>query len=345
MSTPDWKTIKEVIENGDVQTMRAWLESGVMAATDQDGLSQPLINKSAECNANAITQLLVWYGADVNQHDKNSVLCLSKAIAKNAYSSVAQLLSYGADTEQRSGNFRSGNALHEATFRFCHSGHEGSPIIDRLVLAGANLFAKNGQGRMPVDTARGGEGDSTDERLQAYMDFATRLEEHPETITKEALFGAEGLAQLPGIWCHTPAILAALEAGGESLTHDDVLKPVAVSGIERRESPAVWMVAAGVLDAVNQHLDDHDQAPIGFSDWVGPDKKSTPLLESLCREWGIAAFARSESMEDMHHHQLLSLYQALPEIHRSEIKNFHQLLVIATRNDRSQERAEASGVG
>ena len=331
--TLDWQWIKRVMMDDNAEQMERWLESGELGPNDSNGLSASLLSSACNWNAQGVLQVLVQHGAEVNPEDGKTPNGLNPSLAKDRYDVFVQLLSYGADIEYRGGNFADGTALSETGFRFARSGDAGVKYIDRLVLAGAHLTTPNARGATPAQQARGGKNDHADARIEDYIAFEAKLADGE--ITKQDVLDA---LHLPGIWRQMDAIFDVLTAKSETLTREELLQPVAILGREQAEPPVLWIALAGKLDALNVYLTEENEAEIGYDQLVGADRTATPLMQSLCKEWGAVQLFDSEMVSLMNHHELRALHHALPEIQRQEVGGFHQLLANATRNERSAAR-------
>eukprot|EP01136_Pigoraptor_vietnamica_P020758 Opistho-1_new@70073 len=220
--------------DGDVDAVRALLEAGAyvnLPTTDDKELTA--LHIAAEENADAVVELLLGAGAEVNVANKdwrNTPLLCSLWRSSCTIDVVRRLLSAGADVHAR-------NATGASAIHVCTTG-ESEDIVDLLVRCGANVNSTAEQRDVddPDGAIDGGDGIRTQ---AASGDLSERTGKRP--LHYYIKHGGR----------HTPIVAALLRHGADPNALDaDNLTPIELLDDMRPDDRTLreMLVAAGARD-------------------------------------------------------------------------------------------------
>lgn len=137
---PDRATFGAIIEKGDLQQARAWLDAGLDPDYIGDRIGTGLMIAAWEGNI-PMMQLFLDRGANVNRENNRGERALMHAAWRGQQEAVEWLLAKGAEVNSPPGQW---SALHYAAF----AGHE--KVANLLLAFGADINARSANGSTPL---------------------------------------------------------------------------------------------------------------------------------------------------------------------------------------------------
>jgi hypothetical protein len=313
-------SLETVLLRDDVETLHTWLEQGL--EPDCHIGNVPLLHVCARSGAVECMHLLVHAGADVQAITKFFQPAISSAILAGKTVSVHCLLSLGTPAQHYS--HHSGNLLHTAASSTKPLG-DAIEIIDRLLVAGADMHQKNHDGKTPLETSRNAGYAFI---CQFRNRYALDAEIRKNAVDKNALqqcrrYGGlekqheQAWVDMPVMWAWLNRILPVLESKGEKLSYKEATLPP-----ER----LAWIVAGGSLPVLNKHLLQQGEPRVGIADFVGSGRIAKPALIELCRIGAVDKLLKSELVEQMPVLSKRALYAALPSDVRAHMPEYYQIM-------------------
>lgn len=152
---PDSTRFSVVLELGNIDQARAWLDEGLAPDFEGTLIGTGLMIGAREGNI-ALMELFLGRGADIHRVNRFGETALMLAAWKNQHAAMQWLLDRGARVNRAE---REWTALHYATF----AGH--ADLVERLLTAGADINARSTNGSTVVMMAA----------REGHVDIAKRL--------------------------------------------------------------------------------------------------------------------------------------------------------------------------
>ena len=343
MADRKWQILDETPTRADVQLVEAVLERNaplwelryliraganvnVLFRESANGGSNTLLHYVGGKGWVEALELLIEAGAGLETRVGNGYTpFLTSAMSGNG-EVLRALVGAGADWTAQT-EFGS-TALHNAARAIDRLKPNVDPVLFLMEL-GLDHQKKNKQGTTAFEASRPKGNIKVFGAAAAVAKSLPLLKlEEGEVIDKEKLFQADGNgktfldhpATWHSIWQHLPEPLTKAElqqtnSGGKSLL---------AFGIECRQ-----------LGPIMKGLAAHGER-LEFSDLIDGQGQATDALEAICKRQQVDALLNERLGLQFSSSQLKRIYLALPGSGKEQLGNYHQLLAVKTRQERSQ---------
>lgn len=319
--------LARAIEDVDMPMVCDMLEAGGIDLNEEfDG--KTFLMMAVEYGTDEMVKALLDAGANPSQGNFYKATPLHLSAQMGVSGKIRLLVKAGADVDAQ--DVSGETPLYKA------ARYKRSDDVKRLMDIGADSTLKDNEGRTAADAL---------EDVHASLREAIRHNAVPPLCNPREALNADmltrkddnGLSALDAgaTWIRAEEVLAQLEASNSHLTRDVLMQEG-----KGNKTPMQRAVENGAGKAVLQHLYAHGES-LEPEDLV-VERKPTPLLNAVINKGAVSALFAKQAWQGRSAEQMNTLYRAMPEKGKEQVKNYFSLHTELTREEQARSQA---GVG